>query len=129
MRTTAGLKNIDTSQRLTVASCGPATYSTAGAGTIGEHLPIGPLPVQVAPEFRANLASVAMLCDAGLDVTFKKSGVVLTNSNTNQVEYRGPRVGNSYQFRVRIANGEAGASYVCPQSISFPCRGQVQSLG
>jgi Integrase core domain len=109
VRTTAGIKNIDSSQRLTVASCGPATYSTSGAGTIGDHLPIGPLPVQVAPDFRSNLASVAMLCDAGLDVTFSKSGVTLMNVASKKVEYTGPRVGNVYQLRIKIPNGGAAS--------------------
>ena len=59
-----------------------------------------------------------MLCDAGLDVTFKKNSVVLTNASSKKVEYTGPRVGNAYQLRIKIKNGGAASSATAVQETS-----------
>ena len=77
---------------------------------MGKHLPIGPLSVHVAPQFRSNLASVALLCDTGRDVVFSANGVKIVNPVTQQTEYHGSRVGNTYQMRIRIDGVSSQAS-------------------
>ena len=124
----AGLSDIDHSKKLSVASCGPATYKTEGVGILGKHLPIGPMSVHVAPQFRSNLASVALLCDTGREIHFSKDGVKIVNPDTQQVEYNGDRVGNTYQLRIRLTGSSSHASQAVaqPQEVTVTKASQLK---
>jgi len=87
-----------------VAAAGQTIHRTAGTGYIGEHLPIGPLQVEVVPDFDSNLLSVAQVTNQGVDVKFTNTSVILTDRATDQELYTGPRVGDSYKLRIQLPN-------------------------
>jgi hypothetical protein len=82
------------------------------------------MSVHVAPQFRSNLASVALLCDTGRDVVFSKDGVKIINAASQQTEYSGTRVGNTYQMRIRINGVSSQASQAIVVAVAKPASAQ-----
>ena len=104
MTTSSAVSGFNPNVQMDVAAAGQTIHRTAGTGYIGEHLPIGPLQVEVVPDFDSNLLSVAQVTNQGVDVKFTNTSVILTDRATDKELYTGPRVGDSYKLRIQLPN-------------------------
>ena len=97
-----GVADFNPNIQMDVAAAGQTIHRTSGSGYIGEHLPIGRIPVAVAPDFDTNLLSVAQLTKQGVNVEFTDKSVIIKDRATAAPLYTGPRVGDSYQMRIKL---------------------------